>query len=90
MSRYRVEVLPGADKQLAKVKDRVLKARLLRAIYELGRRPTPGWMPEAGRRERSVACPGGRLADRLPDRGRTVGGGRGPGRSEGRGLWVGC
>jgi mRNA interferase RelE/StbE len=41
MSRYRVEVLPGADKQLAKVKDRVLKARLLRAIYELGDDPRP-------------------------------------------------
>lgn len=41
MSRYRVEVLPGADKQLAKVKDRVLKARLLRAIYDLGDDPRP-------------------------------------------------
>jgi len=41
MSRYRVEVLPAADKQLAKVKDRVLKARLLRAIYHLGDDPRP-------------------------------------------------
>jgi mRNA interferase RelE/StbE len=41
MSRYRVEVLPGADKQLEKVKDRVLKTRLLRAIYELGDDPRP-------------------------------------------------
>ncbi len=41
MNRYRVEVLPAADKQLAKVKDRVLKARLLRAIYELGDEPRP-------------------------------------------------
>ena len=41
MSRFRVEVAPAADKQLAKVKDRVLKARLLRAIYELGDEPRP-------------------------------------------------
>ncbi|MDP3263068.1 MAG: type II toxin-antitoxin system RelE/ParE family toxin [Tabrizicola sp.] len=41
MSSYRVEVLPLADKQLAKVKDRVLKARLLRTIYELGNEPRP-------------------------------------------------
>lgn len=41
MKRYRVEVSPVADKQLAKVKDRVLKARLMRAIYELGDDPRP-------------------------------------------------
>ncbi|WP_309664114.1 type II toxin-antitoxin system RelE/ParE family toxin [Tabrizicola sp.] len=41
MSRFRVEVAPAADKQLAKVKDRVLKARLLRAIYDLGDDPRP-------------------------------------------------
>jgi mRNA interferase RelE/StbE len=41
MKRYRVEVSPGADKQLARVKDRVLKARLLRAIYQLGDEPRP-------------------------------------------------
>jgi len=41
MNRYRVEVSPGADKQLAKVKDRVLKARLLRAIHDLGVDPRP-------------------------------------------------
>ena len=41
MKRYRVEVSPGADKQLAKVKDRVLKARLMRAIFDLGNDPRP-------------------------------------------------
>lgn len=41
MSRYRVEVEPGADKQLARIKDRVLKARLLRAIHQLGDDPRP-------------------------------------------------
>jgi mRNA interferase RelE/StbE len=41
MNRYRVEVLPAADKQLANVKDRVLKARLLRAIHDLGDDPRP-------------------------------------------------
>jgi mRNA interferase RelE/StbE len=41
MKRFRVEVAPGADKQLAKVKDRVLKARLTRAIYDLGDDPRP-------------------------------------------------
>jgi mRNA interferase RelE/StbE len=41
MKRYRVEVSPGADKQLARVKDRVLKARLMRAIYDLGNEPRP-------------------------------------------------
>ena len=41
MSRYRVEVLPAADKQLTKDKDRVLKARLLRAIHDLGDDPRP-------------------------------------------------
>jgi mRNA interferase RelE/StbE len=41
MKRYRVEVSPGADKQLAKVKDRILKARLMRAIYDLGDEPRP-------------------------------------------------
>lgn len=41
MNRYRVEVSSGADKQLAKVKDRVLKNRLLRAIHELGDEPRP-------------------------------------------------
>lgn len=41
MKRYRVDVSPGADKQLAKVKDRVLKARLMRAIYDLGDEPRP-------------------------------------------------
>lgn len=41
MKRFRVEVSPGADKQLAKVKDRVLKARLMRAIHDLGDDPRP-------------------------------------------------
>lgn len=41
MKRFRVEVSPKADKQLAKIKDRVLKARLMRAIYELGDDPRP-------------------------------------------------
>jgi mRNA interferase RelE/StbE len=41
MKRYRVEVSPIADKQLARVKDRVLKARLMRAIYDLGDEPRP-------------------------------------------------
>jgi mRNA interferase RelE/StbE len=41
MNRYRVEVLPSADRHLARVRDRTLKTRLLRAIHDLGDNPRP-------------------------------------------------
>lgn len=41
MTRYRVEVTPRADKDLGAVRDRVLKARLMRAIDGLGDIPRP-------------------------------------------------
>lgn len=41
MTRYRVEVSPPADKELAAVRDRVLKTRLMRAIFALGDTPRP-------------------------------------------------
>ena len=41
MTRYVVVVSPVADKQLAAVRDRVLKSRLTRAIEALGDTPRP-------------------------------------------------
>ena len=41
MTRYTVKVSPKADRQLANVRDRVLKARLLRVIHALGDNPRP-------------------------------------------------
>lgn len=41
MTRYRVEVSPRADTALVAVRDRILKARLMRAIDSLGDSPRP-------------------------------------------------
>ncbi len=44
MTRFRVIVAPAADKELAAVRDRVLKSRLTRAIAALADDPRPPWV----------------------------------------------
>jgi hypothetical protein len=89
MSRYRIEYAPRAEKQLKAIKDARVGRPIRSAIEALADNPRPqGCLKLVGETDPVAGACGG-LADRLPDRGRAAGGGRGPGCAEEWGLWVG-